>query len=232
MADKTLGPGLAQIVREIRSHEGVGQAAIELATAARDLLENASGAGVTLARRQRDLATAAATSDVVRMGDRLQYELGEGPCLEAVWEEEQVYSGDLAVDDRWPRWAPKVVSELGVQSMLCIQLFTTEDRLGALNIYAEMTHAFDAEDLEVARLLAAHGAVAVAAAEELHGLKVALDRRTTIGKALGIVMARYDLDDDQAMSVLRRLSSHQNRKLFDVATEIVRERALPGADGE
>jgi GAF domain-containing protein len=216
-----LGDRLARIARDVQSGDDVAQAADEICVAATELLTNAAGAGVTLVHRRRQVTTAAATAELVREGDRLQYELEEGPCLDAAWEEEQVYAGDLAHEDRWPTWAPRVAEDLGVRSMLCTQLFTNEDQLGALNIYSENQYAFDAEDRDTARLLGAHAAVAVAAAQEIENLKIAVDRRTTIGKALGILMARYGVDDDRAMAVLRRLSSHQNVKLYDLAVDIV-----------
>lgn len=211
----------------MQSGLGVGQAAEEISTAAVDLMPGASGAGITLVHRRQPLRTAAATSDLVRRGDQLQYDLMQGPCLDAAWEEDQVYVSDLDQDRRWPDWGPKVSRELGVKSMLCTQLFSNDDQLGALNIYAEQPHAFDAEDREVALFLAAHAAVAIAAAQEIETLRVAVDRRTTIGKALGIIMARYGLDDDQAMATLRRLSSHHNRKLYDLALVVVRDVRLP-----
>jgi ANTAR domain len=40
---------------------------------------------------------------------------------------------------------------------------------------------------------------------------MAVDRRTAIGKAVGMIMERFDLSDDRAFDVLRRLSSHENR---------------------
>jgi GAF domain-containing protein len=227
MVEERLSRRLAGIAREIQSRESVGEAAYEISVAAHEMLSHSTGAGITLVRRNHDVHTAAATSDVVREGDRLQYELRQGPCLDAAWEQDQVYSGDLESDDRWPDWGPQVASALGVRSMLCTQLFTNEDQLGALNVYGGVRYAFDEEDRETARLLGAHAAVAVAAAQEIETLKVAVDRRTTIGKALGIVMARYEVDDDQAMAVLRRLSSHRNRKLYDIALDVVRDHGLP-----
>lgn len=227
--EESLSQRLAQIAREVGSRDDVGQASDQIAAAATELLAGAAGAGVTLVYRRRQVETSAATADLVRIGDQLQYELGEGPCLDAAWEHEQVYARDLVDDDRWPRWGRRVVDELGVRSMLCTQLFTDAERLGALNVYAEKPDAFDAEDCEVARLFAAHAAVAVAAAQQIESLKIAVDRRTTIGKALGILMVRYELDDDGAMTVLRRVSSHENRKLYDIALEVIRDHGLPSS---
>jgi GAF domain-containing protein len=123
-----------------------------------------------------------------------------------------------------------VANELGVQTMLCTQLFTNEDQLGALNLYSTRKSAFTEEDRETVLLLAAHAAVAVAAAQQIDSLKIAVDRRTTIGKALGILMERYDLDDEHAFSVLRRLSSEENRKVYDLAEELVTTRNLANTE--
>jgi AmiR/NasT family two-component response regulator len=62
-------------------------------------------------------------------------------------------------------------------------------------------------------------------------LEVAVEHRTTIGKALGVLMERFDLDDDEAFDYLARCSQEQNRKLYDLATELVRLRELPQATG-
>lgn len=179
-------------------------------------------------RRAKRIETIGATSETVIRGDALQYELGQGPCLAAIWDQAQVYSADLASDERWPAWAPRVAQELDVHSMLCTRLFTREDTLGALNIYSAHRDAFDEETREEIWAFAAHAAVAVAHAQHIEQLTVAVDRRARIGTAMGIIMERFDVDEDQALSLLKRLSSHANRKLHDVAAEIVMDRTIPG----
>jgi hypothetical protein len=56
--------------------------------------------------------------------------------LDAIWDQETVHSPNLATEQRWPRWAPQVVDELGVASMLSFQLYTREpgpsDRVATL----------------------------------------------------------------------------------------------------
>ena len=61
---------------------------------------------------------------------------------------------------------------------------------------------------------------------EVEHLRLAVEHRTTIGKALGILMERYDLGDDQAFDYLRRLSQQSNRKLFEIANELVTRRSV------
>jgi len=66
----------------------------------------------------------AASEDVVRRANQLQYEFGEGPCLDTLRDEETLVSTDLAADHRWPRWAPKVHHDLGAGSMISLLLYT------------------------------------------------------------------------------------------------------------
>jgi AmiR/NasT family two-component response regulator len=58
-------------------------------------------------------------------------------------------------------------------------------------------------------------------------LTEAIAHRTTIGVALGIPMERFDLSREAAFDCLRRFSSHQNRKLYDIAVEISETRRIP-----
>lgn len=226
MAVDDISTRVARIAREMHSSDSVTQVVERVCAAAVGLFGEHSQAGISIAHRGRHVENLGATAEVVRRGDALQVELGEGPCLDAMWEQEQVISGDLASEARWKRWGPTMV-DYGVRSMLCTQLFTSEKQLGALNVYSTHLEGFDEEDQEVARLLCVHAATSVAAAQQVEGLMFANDRRATIGKALGIIMMTYGLDDERAFTVLQRLSSYENRKLFDVAQDVVSERALP-----
>lgn len=183
--------------------------------------------GISLARRRRRIETPASTDALVPRCDRLQNELGEGPCLDAIFEERVIHSPDLERDERWPRWGPRVVEAEGVHSMLCVRLYTEKDTVGGINIYSRTRQAYDEDDRDEAQALAAHIAVAVVAAQRIQQLSTAVDSRTLIGQALGIVMERFDMDADRAFQVLSRISSHSNRKLVDIAHEVVTTRRLP-----
>ncbi|NUR17787.1 MAG: ANTAR domain-containing protein, partial [Dermatophilaceae bacterium] len=53
-------------------------------------------------------------------------------------------------------------------------------------------------------------------------LEVALRSSRRIGAAIGIVMAVRRVDEDGAFQVLKEASSHANRKLREIADEVVR----------
>jgi transcriptional regulator with GAF, ATPase, and Fis domain len=227
MPFQNLAEHLAEAARDLGSEdvEQTLEKSVQLGVA---LIEGCDACGVTLVRRGTSLETPVSTGDMVVRGDALQYELGEGPCMDAVWEHEVVISHDLADEDRWPRWAPRVVEELGARSMLCVQLFTDTSQLGAMNMYSKRAHVFDeAADRVEAQALAAHISVALAAAQEIEHLNTALGSRTVIGQAEGILMERFGISGDRAFEVLRRVSSHTNTKLNAVALELVHTRKVP-----
>jgi transcriptional regulator with GAF, ATPase, and Fis domain len=223
-----LSQRLAELARELQQHTQVQTTAEHITTTAVDWTGPGTAAGISMVQRRRSVDSLATTSDVVKRGDAMQYELGEGPCLDAIWEQPQVYVADLRTDQRWPRWSPRVAEELDVSSMLCTRLFTNDDTLGALNVYSPHGNAFDEQLRDEITTLAAHAAVAVADAAQIEGLTIAVDRRTKIGMALGMVMERYELDEARAFDVLKRLSSHTNTKLYDIARDIVDTGRLPG----
>lgn len=64
----------------------------------------------------------------------------------------------------------------------------------------------------------------VSLADEVEHLKLAIEHRDVIGQAKGILMAREHCNADAAFSILRMASQRENRKLYEIALELV-ERA-------
>ncbi|MFC5264623.1 GAF and ANTAR domain-containing protein [Kribbella qitaiheensis] len=183
-------------------------------------------AGVVLVQRGWGLRTAGVTDRRVEQADRLQLEYGEGPCVPVGREHRSVLVGDTMVDRRWPRWSPRV-AELGLRSVLTVWLVTTRSTLGALNLYRSRPGQFTAADEATARLLARHAAVAIATVREASTLAQAVEARTLIGQAQGLLMERFAIDADQAFAVLRRYSQDNNVKLRIVAGVLVAARRFP-----
>jgi GAF domain-containing protein len=187
-------------------------------------------ATVTLRRRRNRTETVASTAEIASAADQLQYDLGEGPCLAAVHQAEPHLSNHLRDSREWPRWGPRA-AELGVHSLLGIQLSTPDEVLGALNLYAGEPAAFGAEDIDIAVIYATHATNALTAARIASGLRTALHSRHMIGVAQGILMQVYDLSMEQSFELLRRYSSHTNTRLSEVAEHVVRHKELPDYDG-
>lgn len=189
------------------------------------LLNACDHAGFTI-NEKGGLVTRVSSDDLVGRANELQQELGEGPCLDVLRDQDTLISGDLAQERRWPTWAPRVHRELRVRSMMSLLVFTQTHAFGALSLYAREGHRFDADDLAIGQALADQLSVVMAAERQIDQLGLALRSRTVIGQAQGVLMARLDIGEDQAFDYLRRVSSCSNRKLHDVAEEIARTRKI------
>jgi GAF domain-containing protein len=216
----------AEVTRELYAapdESGPLHHAVDLAV---KLIAGCDHAGVSIVEC-RSIFTPVGSDDLVRRGDALQYQLDEGPCLDAVRGHETVISQNLHRETRWPRWAPRVVSDLGIQGMMSLCLFANSHSYGALNFYADGVNAFQSQDQAIAQAFTAQISVALAARREIGQRSIAMAHRTVIGQAEGILMERLGLDPDQAFTYLRRLSQTEHRKLIDVCDEIVKTRQLP-----
>jgi AmiR/NasT family two-component response regulator len=58
---------------------------------------------------------------------------------------------------------------------------------------------------------------------EVDGLKVALASRTVIGIALGIIIEREHVTEQEAFQILKQMSQHTNVKLRDVAAQMAKD---------
>ncbi len=195
---------------------------------------SAQACGLTLARRS-GAVTVACTDALAERADERQYQLDDGPCLQAMREAVVVRVADMTTDERWGRY-PELAAQVGVRSSLSIPLVVEERSRGALNLYSTTAGAFSDLDEDVATRWAAQatGALAVALriadgddrAEQLVG---GLDTRTTIGQAVGLVMAQERCRAEEAFRLLTLASQRRNVKLREVAAGVVEafESALP-----
>jgi len=200
------------------------QAVVDLAVESIDACDYA---GISLRHRNR-VETPAATDPLVVQLDGWQYELQEGPCLDAVFVEDVYVIEDMNSEDRWPNWAPRAAS-LGIQSVLSVRLATEVNLVGGLNLYSKSLFAYDEDQILTAGIYAAHAASAIATTSEIGGLHTALQTRHRIGMAQGLLMQRYQLNEDQAFQFLRRISEDANVKLSDVATKVIDEAKANGS---
>ncbi|MFR0355884.1 ANTAR domain-containing protein [Streptomyces sediminimaris] len=220
---------MADLARKLLDQESVQATLDTIAAAAVELVESCDEAGILAVRKGRAV-TLAACGTMVSESDRIQGELGEGPCYDLARRKNgaRVYRiADLTQPHpSWQRFAV-AARELGVGSMAGVLLYTDNDDFGALNLYARRPGAFG-EDIETAGwLLASHAAVALADARTIDQLQHGMETRHAIGEAMGILMERHGLSEDDAFDVLRRISQNHNVKLRDVAQRIRAGRTDP-----
>jgi GAF domain-containing protein len=227
LADE-LGAVYATMSGLLLSQETVGTVLRLVTALALDTIPAADGAGVTLVDGHGRKTTSAATDPLVERADDLQYELDEGPCLAAWAVRTLVRVDDIATERRWPRWAGRA-AELGLRAALSAPLVAGDASLGAIKVYATTAgQPFDARAERVLTLFAAQAAILLAnvqsqadARRVSEHLKAALRGRDLISQAKGVLMGSRGVDADTAFALLASAAQRENKKLRDVAAELV-----------
>jgi GAF domain-containing protein len=221
--DQRLSAALAHAARTInqaRTAEATLQTIAETALLSIPSIEHV---GVSVLDRKGKAVTMAATSDLVRELDTLQYSLNEGPCVDTLRDATVVAAPHIRRDQRWPRYVPPAV-ELGLKAQLACKLYLDDEgTVGGLNMYSTGSEEIDPQAPGIADLFATHASLALGKALKLDHLHEALQTREVIGEAIGLLMAKYDLDIDGAFGFLVRSSSHSNTKVRDIAAGMVEQ---------
>ncbi|MEU4294037.1 GAF and ANTAR domain-containing protein [Kribbella sp. NPDC026596] len=224
-ADDEIAVRFAQLALELHRSEGIEETAETVVHFALQAL-HCSHAGVALAVKGHQPEIPAVTSPIVADVFRSQWTAAEGPLVESLRSRATVLVADTATEQRWSEWAAKV-SAAGVRSVLDVPLTTAGETVGVLGLYSVTPDAFGPDDEAIAHLLAMHASVAIVTVRNERNLAQAVDARTMVGQAIGILMERYGIDEDRAFAVLKRYSQHTNTKLRDIAQELIDTRHLP-----
>ncbi|MEV6283888.1 GAF and ANTAR domain-containing protein [Kribbella sp. NPDC051770] len=217
---------LVGLLHELSGENQVATAAVQAVSR----LVGWDGVSLMFVRRRR-LTPLAASDPRMTFADELQVEYHEGPAYDALSGTQPVSCQDLAGSERWTTWAPPA-QQLGWRSWVSIRLAGRGgSNLGVLSVADPRPAILDAELLGVLQPLAVHLSVALDVARIADTLTTAAETRERIGQAVGILMERYGVDAAQAFAVLNRYSQNSNRKLHDVAEELMRTRRLPQTRG-
>lgn len=180
-------------------------------------------AGLTVRDERGRPTTVVFTDRMVPEIDQAQYDSDRGPCLDASRTRTVFEIEDMASDGRWPEFARAAV-EHGIHSSLSIPVVAASNGLGALNFYGRGRASFDGRKRAVAELMAGQCSITALYwqhANQAAGLAAAMESRATIEQAKGILMGVTGCSPDDAFDLLRQQSQAENRKLRDIAQEIV-----------
>jgi GAF domain-containing protein len=137
------------------------------------------------------------------------------------------------MDERWPAFS-QLAAGHGVRSVMSMPLVANHEGVGALNFCSRVPKAFSDDEARVAAQFAAQAAIVLAntqaywdARELSQQLNEALKSRATIEQAKGILMGAQRCGPDEAFEILVRASQRENRKLRDIAANIVAQAASP-----
>lgn len=204
--------------------------------AVRTRVDGCDEVGVTLILGGRPSTAAYTTVETLEI-DAVQYQLDQGPCLDAARNRTEVRATlDDTAAERWPLFAEAVARD-GVKSLMALPLVSGDQCVGALNLYGQDPQAFDRFEASLARVAASRMADAIVALLQLDGaqrlagqLEQAMASRAIIEQAKGALMAMRGIDEHAAFEWLRKTSQDRNIKVNKVATTVI-EGVTSGAIG-
>jgi GAF domain-containing protein len=191
-----------------------------------------SGAGIMLMSGELPRGSICTTNSVSALIEQLQYELGEGPCVDACQLDRPVLEPDLA-QPRTARWlaftTPAIAA--GVRAIFGFPLRVGGVRLGAMNLYRDQAGSLSddqhADALVMAEIaaeavltLSAHAPPATLSSE----LEASADFHAVVHQASGMVAAQLDIGVGQALVRLRAYAFGNDRPLSAVAGDVVARR--------
>lgn len=238
MSATELGRMLVSVGQSVADEDELLSLLQKLAQIAQEAIPGADSTGVTI-----DLGgqtyTAVHTDERTLRVDTEQYDVGDGPCLQAARTGSIVLVDSQEAAATWPEFAAAARAE-GILSFLAAPLASADQTLGSLNLYGRARSAFDSLDAEILDLLTAAVSRAIgdyarfrSARDVATGLQRALETRAPIEQAKGMLMAIHGIDADEAFSRLRRESQNSNVALRTVAIDLVhRLTASPGSVAE
>jgi len=182
--------------------------------------------GIVLHRPRKNMVVASSSDEAQHM-DEVQAGFDEGPCLEAQRTNTLIRVPDVRFETRWPNYMNEVRDQ-GLRSVLAVPLGLESTASAAMNFYAVEPGAFSDEDGDAALRYADVASVVVGIAlriathaEEAEDRRLAMESRTTIDLAAGIIMGQNRCSQDEAMRILKSASNHRNIKLRVLAEQII-----------
>jgi len=190
------------------------------------LLSDASG-------RLRVMASSSERSDALEL---LQSQNEEGPCFDCFHRGKPVSSVNLKEDlARWPTFGPAAVSR-GFCSVQALPMRVRGTTIGTLNLFRSEPGLIWDRDMPLGQGMADLAAVALLHERSLREsrgvvdqLQGALTSRVVIEQAKGVLAERANISLDAAFARLRGHARQKNRRLSEVAAELIDGRLAPAA---
>lgn len=183
-------------------------------------------AGIIGALPRDDLRSVLASDDLAAAADQRQCDLAAGPAMDALRERVTVTSSDLAAESRWAPWT---TSDAAGPIGAALSVPLNPDRgLGALTFYSSGPRPFSTEDIEHAETVAAQVCLTLRHRVAVDNLIRAMESRTIIGQAQGILMERFHISAADAFAALTRYSQHHNIKVAVLAQRLASTGDLDG----
>ena len=187
-------------------------------------------AGLLVTDQRGELRLMAASSEQARLLELFQLQYARGPCLDCFGDGEVVHCSDVygaRARRSWPRFAQQARGR-GFGAVSALPLRLRGEVIGALDLFRKTPGDLPADTLALGQALADMATIgllherAVRGGQLLTGqLQTALNSRIVIEQAKGVLAERHGWSMDEAFTRLRGYARNHNRRLAEVAQEVV-----------
>ncbi|WP_239522091.1 hypothetical protein [Geodermatophilus sabuli] len=194
--------------------------------------------GAALSLHVGALQTPIGSSDATTAhAERLQFTLGDGPCLRAHDDGATIAFDPDDLERNWPALWAAISTDTPYRAVLSVPLPPPLGPLVVLDLYVREPSALTRLDpgpvREVARCTTEELALTVTGPDFPDDGSGWLDgpdarRRAQVWQAMGLVGVEYDLDGPDAIAVMQAAALASGRVVDDVAEDIVGGRLAPG----
>ena len=188
-----------------------------------------TGAGIMLMSGDAAQGSVCSSDAISALIEQIQFDLGEGPCVDAYHSDQPVLEPALATPDtlRWPAFSSPALAA-GAQAVFGFPLRVGAVRLGALNVYRDRAGPLTVDQHADALVMAdvAAAAVLMLQADAPPGqlaieLEAGGEFQYVVHQASGMLAAQLDISVGQALIRLRAHAFGNDRPLVDVARDVV-----------
>ena len=192
----------------------------------------AAAAGVMLADGRGGLRLIASSDERMRLLELFELQGAQGPCLDAFSTGRPLQANADSSSIRWPVFAQRA-SDSGFQMMCAVPLRVRTNVIGAMNLFRATNESFTDDEMDIAQAMAEMAAIGLIQERALREhtllteqLQAALNSRVIIEQAKGMLAEYLKMTVDDAFQLLRSYTRDRNRKLSDVARDVV-DRKIP-----
>lgn len=200
------------------------------------------GAALSILAGSAGQSTVCASDDTAARLDELQFDLGEGPCWDAMSTRAPVLSPDLVADraEVWPMFVRAIEHDAlggGVRAVYAFPLFVGSLDIGALDLYSSSATPLEKSQVTDATTLAslASWQVLRRILADQPGLddddRPTMTNRREVHQATGMVLAQLGISADGAALLLRAHAFSSGRSVAEVANDVIERRLDFAADG-
>jgi hypothetical protein len=193
------------------------------------------GAGISLFFVPDRRLPLGASNTSAAQAERLQFTVGEGPCLSAHAEGRAVVADEDTIRSRWPMFYDELATRSEIRGVVSLPLEDELRGFGALDLYVIPPNDVRTVPLSDARTVAREVSGIFQAASRPASQRAdgpawldapAADRRSLVWQAMGVLNAGLEVSSADALALLRAHAYSLGRDLDDLASAVV-NRELP-----